>query len=51
MNPLTLKRYGIHWLDSGRFPGGIFFALFASPGLLFLLAGLATGRKTRPESS
>ncbi len=40
--------YGIHWLGSGRFPGGIFFALFASPGLLFLLAGLATGRKARP---
>ncbi len=37
--------YGVHWLGSGRFPNGVFFALTASPGFLFLLAGLTMNRK------
>jgi hypothetical protein len=37
--------YGVHYAGSGHFPRGPFFALFASPGLLFLLAGLTATRK------
>jgi hypothetical protein len=42
--------YGVHWLGVGHFPSGVFFALFASPGLLFLLAGFAARRKAPSEN-
>ncbi|MDM7915037.1 MAG: hypothetical protein ACE15D_04350 [Candidatus Eisenbacteria bacterium] len=43
-----LAFYLIHglWL-SGRLPNGIFFVLFASPGLLFLVNGLIRYRRSR----
>jgi hypothetical protein len=37
--------YLIHYVGSGRFPRGPFFALLVLPGLFFLLAGLAAKRK------
>ena len=43
--------YGVHWLGSGRFPSGVFFALFASPGLFFLLAALVGPRKAPGENA
>lgn len=43
--------YGVHWLGSGRFPSGMFFALFASPGLIFLLAALAGRRKASGKNA
>lgn len=30
--------YGIHFVASGRFPGGPYFLIFTVPGILFLLA-------------
>jgi hypothetical protein len=42
--------YGVHWLGSGHVPRGVFLALFASPGLLFLLAALA-GRRKAPSGN
>ena len=43
--------YGIHWLGSGRFPSGVFFALFASPGLFFLLAAFTGRRKAAGKNA
>jgi hypothetical protein len=46
-----LAFYAVHWLGSGQFPGGVFFALFASPGLLFLLAALTARPKAAGENA
>ena len=43
--------YGLHSFGSGRFPSGVFFALFASPGLFFLLAALTGRRKAAGENA
>lgn len=46
-----LAFYKVIYAASGRFPGGIWFMLFALPGLLFLYCGLRSRRppnKLRP---
>jgi hypothetical protein len=41
--------YLVHRLGAGRWPGGWAFGVLALPGVLFLLAALVGGRKTRGE--
>jgi hypothetical protein len=40
-----LAFYKVMYAASGRFPEGIWFMLFALPGLLFLYCGLCSNRK------
>lgn len=42
-----LAFYKVMYAASGRFPEGIWFALFALPGLLFLYCGLSRRHTTR----
>jgi len=42
-----LAFYKVMYAASGRFPDGIWFALFALPGLLFLYCGLSRRQTTR----
>lgn len=42
-----LAFYKVMYAASGRFPEGIWFALFALPGLLFLYCGLSRRQSTR----
>ena len=39
-----LAFYKVIYATSGRFPGGIWFMLFALPGLIFLYCGLRSRR-------
>jgi hypothetical protein len=41
-----LAFYKVMYAASGRFPEGIWFALFALPGLLFLYCGLCNRQPT-----
>ncbi|MBK8900531.1 MAG: hypothetical protein IPM53_05065 [Anaerolineaceae bacterium] len=42
-----LAFYKVMYAASGRFPNGIWFALFALPGLIFLYCGLSRHQSTR----
>ncbi len=42
-----LAFYKVMYAASGRFPEGIWFALFALPGLFFLYCGLSRRQSTR----
>ena len=41
----TVAFYLLDYLFSGTFPGGPFFFILASPGLLFLYCGLRSGKE------
>lgn len=42
-----LAFYGVMYADRGTFPDGIWFMLFALPGLMFLYCGLRSSNSTR----
>ena len=40
--------YMVMYSDRGQLPGGIWFALFSLPGLIFLICGLRSNESNKP---